>query len=295
MSAIGEIEEAVQRAAQRVGPAVVGLGRGWGTGSGVVFQAGRVLTAAHNLRGEEVGVTFGDGRRESGRVAALDDRLGLAVIEAQTGEVEPLPLRERPGEVPVGRFVLALSNPGGRGLHVSPGFVASPARPLRGPRGWRQGGAIAHTAPLPRGSSGGPLIDAEGVLLAINVLRVDPGLILAIPVDGAVKGRVEALARGERPDSVRLGVAVAPPRVARRLRRAVGLPDRDGVLVRAVQDGTPAAAARLERGDLIVSAAGRPLDGLEALYRALDDLKTGDRLELGILRGAEERTVEVAF
>src|SRR5947209_6321826 len=261
MSALKEFESTVEQAAERVGPAVVGIGRGWGTGSGVVFDAGRVLTASHNLRHDEVGVTFNDGRREAGRVAAIDEQLGLAVIEIDTADVAPLRFQDGPQEVPIGRFVLALSNPGGRGLHVSPGFVSSPARAFRGPRGRRVGGAIAHTAPLPRGSSGGPLLDGEGVLLGINLLRVDPGLILALPAAAALRMRVESMARGEQPESVRLGVAVAPPRVARRLRRAVGLPERDGVLVRGVQDGSPAATAQLERGDLIVSAAGRPLDG----------------------------------
>lgn len=295
MSALKEFESAVERTADTVGPAVVGIGRGWGMGSGIVYDAGRILTAAHNLRHDEVAVTLGDGRREGGRVVAVDEQLGVAVLEVETGELAPLRFQDSPSKVAIGRFVLALSNPGGRGLHVSPGFVSSPARAIRGSRGRRLAGAIAHTAPLPRGSSGGPLVDSDGTLLGINLLRVDPGLILAIPADAALRARVESLARGEQPDSVRLGVAVAPPRVARRLRRAVGLPERDGVLVRGVQDGSPAAAAQLERGDLIVSAGGRPLDGIDALYQALDEIKAGGRLELGIVRGTEERAVEVAF
>src|SRR5207237_7224960 len=127
--------------------------------------------------------------------------------------------------LPFGRSVLALANPGGRGVWVTPGFVSSTARSFRGPRGRRVSGAIEHTAPLPRGSSGGPLVDGDGRLLGINAVRVDGGLILAIPADESLRDRVEALGRGEAPTRVRLGVAVAPPRVARRLRRAVGLPE----------------------------------------------------------------------
>ena len=56
-----------------------------------------------------------------------------------------------------------------------------------------------------------------------------------------LRERIEALGRGEAPERVRLGVAIAPPRVARRLRRAVGLPEREGVLVREVEDDSPAA------------------------------------------------------
>ena len=112
----------------------------------------------------------------------------------------------------------------------------------------------------------------------------------------AVKERVSQLARGEAPSSPRLGVAVAPPRVARRMRRAVGLPERDGLLVRAVEDGSPAARAGIERGDLLVSAGGRDLDGVDALYESLDAApKAGGSLELTMVRGTEERPVTVEF
>src|SRR5579859_5923832 len=263
MSVLEELEQSVQGLAERLGPAVVGIGRGWGLGSGLVFAPGRVLTNAHAVRHEEAAVSFAGGRRESGRAIASDPDLDLAVVEVETGDAGPLEWADG-GEVPVGRAVFALANPGGRGLRITPGFVSSTSRSFRGPRGRRIAGAIEHTAPLPRGSSGGPLVDGAGRLLGINSVRVDPGLILAIPADGPVRERVEALAKGERPRSVRLGVAVAPPRVARRLRQAVGLPERDGVLVRAVEEGSPAERAGVERGDLIVSAGGSELDGIDA-------------------------------
>jgi serine protease Do len=148
---------------------------------------------------------------------------------------------------------------------------------------------------LPRGSSGGPLVDSAGRLLGINSVRVDGGLILAIAADASFRQRVEALGRGEPPKRVRLGVAVAPPRAARRLRRAVGLPERDGALVRGVEDGSAAARAGVERGDLIVAAAGREIDGVEALYEALDGAGAQGSLELTLVRGTDERTVTVEF
>ena len=298
MSAITEIEDAIGHVAERVGPAVVGLGRGWG-GSGVVIESGRVLTNAHNVRHDQVTVTFADGRRADGRLAAADGDLDVAVIEVDTGEVQPI---EWPagagagaGVVAIGRSVMALANPAGRGLRVTPGFVSSTARSFRGPRGRRIAGAIEHTAPLPRGSSGGPLVGADGRLLGINTVRVDGGLILALPADEALRERVERLGRGEAPKRVRLGVAIAPPRVARKLRRAVGLPERDGVLVRAVEEGSPAAAAGLERGDLIVSAAGRELERVDVLYEALDTARAAGKIELTIVRGTEERGVTVSL
>jgi S1-C subfamily serine protease len=90
-------------------------------------------------------------------------------------------------------------------------------------------------------------------------------------------------------------VAVAPPRVARRMRRAVGLPEREGLLVRGVEEGSPADRAGIERGDLIAAAAGRDVDGVDSLYAALDSLANGAPLPLTIVRGTEERELEVSF
>ena len=295
MTLLEETQTSIEKTAAQIGPAVVGLGRGWGVGSGVVIAPGQVLTNAHNLRHEEVTVTFGDGRRASGRVAGSDPDLDVAVLEVDTGEIEPVQWAADDDQAGIGHPVLALGNPGGRGLRVTPGFVSSNARSFRGPRGRRIGGAIEHTAPLPRGSSGGPLVDLEGRLLGLNAIRVDGGLILAIPADATLRDRVEALGRGESPKRVRLGVAVAPPRVARRLRRAVGLPEHDGVLVRAVEQDSAADRAGLERGDLIVAAGENEIGRVDALYEALDAARTDGKLTLTILRGTEERTVEVTF
>jgi serine protease Do len=292
MSALQDLQSAIQGAAERVGPAVVGLGRGWGRGSGVLVEGGNVLTNAHNLRSDEVTVTFADGRRETGRVAGVDTALDLAVISVDAGDAPAV--EWNPAEPPpIGTPVVALANPGGRGLRATLGFVSASDRSFRGPRGRRIRGAIEHTAPLPRGSSGGPLVDAEGRLLGLNTVRLEGGLILAIAADRAVADRVALLARGEAPVAPRLGVAVAPPRVARRMRRAVGLPERDGLLVRGVEDDSAADRAGIERGDLLVAAGERELDGIDALYSALDEAAPGGALTLTLLRGTEERELNV--
>jgi S1-C subfamily serine protease len=294
LTAFADIETAIGEVADRVGPAVVGLGRGWG-GSGVVIEPGRVLTNAHNVRHDELTVTFADGRRAEGRVTASDGDLDVAVIEVDTGEVQPIEWAGEDGAPAIGRSVLALANPAGRGLRVTPGFVSSTARSFRGPRGRRIAGAIEHTAPLPRGSSGGPLVDYDGRLLGLNSIRVDGGLILALPADETLRERVQSLGQGETPKRVRLGVALVPPKVARRLRRAVGLPERDGVLVRAVEEGSPAEKAGIERGDLIVLAGDHPLDRIDAVYEALDAVRADGSIELTIVRGNEERVVTLTL
>ena len=295
MSVAETLQDAIAEVAEKVGPSVVGLGRGWGSGSGVIIAPGQVLTAAQNLRRDEITVVFSDERRVTASVAGVDADVGLAVLTADTGELPPVTW-EPAGEPGIGAAVVALADPGGRGLRATQGFVSSAPRSFRGPRGRRVRGAIEHSAPLPRGSSGGPLVSPAGNLLGVNSVRLEGGLILAAPAGEAVKRRVLALARGEAPVAHRLGVAVAPPRVARRMRRAVGLPERDGLLVRAVEDDSAAAAAGIERGDLIVAVGTGELEGIDSLYSALDAIPAeGGELELVVVRGSDERSVTASF
>jgi serine protease Do len=284
------IQQAVTEAAEKVGPAVVGLGRGWGRGSGVVIAPGQVLTVAHVLRGDEVAVAFAGGDVRDGRVLGVDSDLDVAVIGVDTGDATAIAWADDAAAV-AGQPIFALANPGGRGLRTTFGLVSAVGRGFRGPRGRRVAGSIEHTAPLPRGSSGGPLVDRAGNLLGLNAVRRDGGFILALPADAALRRRADELARGEASERPRLGVALAPPRVARRLRAAVGLPERDGMLVRDVVRDSPAAAAGLQRGDLLVRAADRPLASMDDLFDALDG--AGDTLTVGLVRGAEDRDLEV--
>ena len=293
MSVIQELQDAVAGAAETVGPSVVGLGRGWGRGSGVVTANGVVLTNAHVLRGEEVAVAFADGRTELGRVAGVDADLDLAAIAVDTGDAPAVAWDpERPGAVGIGEPVFALANPGGRGLRATFGMVSATGRSFRGPRGRRIGGSLEHSAPLPRGSSGGPLVDADHHLLGLNAIRIEGGLILALPADAAMQRRAEALASGSAAERPRLGIAIAPARAARRMRAAVGLPEREGLLVRGVEEDSPAGKAGLQRGDLLVSVNGAPLSSVDALF---DALESGGELTLGVLRGTEEREVAISL
>jgi serine protease Do len=270
----------------------VGIGQRWGTGSGIVLGNGQVLTNAHNVRRDQVTVTFADGRTAEGSVAGHDTDSDLAVISVDTGEAQPLPWAS--ASVEVGTPVFALANPGGRGLRVTFGFVSGVERTFRGPRGRRITGNLEHTAPLLPGSSGGPVVNGEGQLLGINTNRLGEGFYLAIPADEALRGRADGLGRGETASSPRLGVAIAPGHVARRLRRAVGLPDVDGLLIREVVDDSPAARAGLASGDLIVAAAGQPLRSPDDLFDALAAVR-GGTLELTVVRGTDERTIQVSF
>jgi serine protease Do len=294
MSAITELETAVGRVATDTAAAVVWLERRSGRGCGIVVGPSRVVTLASNLRSREPVVAFADGRRETATVAGVDPDLGAAVLSLDTGDVAPLQWAAADVAPVLGSAVVAVANPGGQGLRATPGFVASAGRSFRGPRGRLVEGVIEHTAPLPRGSGGGPLLDLEGRLLGVNAVRVQGGLIIALP-GALLRERVDAIASGRASEPRRLGVAIVPPRIARRMRRAVGLAERDGLLVRGVESDSPAERAGIVRGDLIVAAGGADVDGVDALYAALDAVSADGTLELRVLRGSEEQVVSVQF
>jgi len=146
-----------------------------------------------------------------------------------------------------------------------------------------------------RGSSGSPIVDAQGHLIGLNTNRLGDGFYLAIPADPSLRERVEALSRGESPTRPRLGVGIAPSHVARRLRRAVGLPERDGLLIRQVEEGSPAGRAGLEPGDLLVEAAGTSVASVDELWEALDGVAADGTFEVKVVRGTEERAVAVGL
>ena len=290
MSTLDELSGAISTVAERVGSSIVSVGRD-GRGSGVVVADGQVLTNAHNLRGGEVTITFADGRSARGEVRGVDPDGDLAVIAIDTAGATPLEWGA-PESASVGTPVFGAAATFGGGARVTVGFVSSIARSFRGPGGRRISGSIEHTAPLAPGSSGGALLDADGRLIGLNTNRIGEGFYLALPADPGLRARVESLGKGESVERPRLGVAIAPNHVARRLRRSVGLPERDGILVRGVEDGSPAAAAGIEVGDLIVSAGGSAIADADDLQDALGTLKPP--FDVVIVRGADEKTLSVS-
>ena len=288
MSVLSELQESVAAVASAAAPSVVGIGAR-NRGSGVVIADGAVLTNAHNLRGGEVTVRFADGRTTRGTVRGVDWDGDLAVVEVDTAGAAPIAWSKGGGTIGSAVFAAAATSSGA--ARVSFGFVSSVERAFRGPGGRRISGSLEHTAPLAPGSSGSALLDADGALVGLNTNRVGEGFYLALPADGTLRTRVDALARGESRERPRLGIAVAPAHVARRLQRSVGLPERDGVLVRGVEDGSPAAAAGIAEGDLLVAANGAAVDDVDTLHELLRD--TGFPLQITLVRGTDERTVTV--
>jgi serine protease Do len=179
------------------------------------------------------------------------------------------------------------------GERVSFGLVSGTERAFRGPRGRRIKGSVEHTAPLPRGSSGSPVVTADGAVVGLNTNRLGEGFYLALPADAELRARLDSLAAGQSRSRRRLGVGLAPAHVASALRRSVGLPARDGLLVRVVEEGSAAAAAGIQEGDLIVAAGGTPTVTADDLFDALD--QAGEQLALQIVRGSDELEVTVSF
>ena len=287
---LSQLEEAAGRAADRVGSATVAIGRA-PRGSGVVIAADRVVTNAHNLRDRTTQVTFTD-RSDQAAVVAVDAASDLAVLEVPTQGIEPLTWADAaPG---VGAAVFAVAR-GARGTRLSVGFVSGTQRAFRGPGGRPIGGGLEHTAPMARGSSGGPLVDTTGALVGVNTHRLGEGFYVAQAVEPDLVERIAGLAEGVSPRRAELGIAVAPAEVARRLRRSVGLDEHDGVLVRSVREDSPAERAGLREGDLIVRAGDQPITGIDQLHLALGAHDPASPLTLGLLRGADELDVEVAF
>jgi len=292
MAVLQELGDAVASVAEKVGASAVRVGGGWRGGSGVVIGSNAVLTNAHNVRSDELTVTFADGRQAAGTIAGIDVDGDLAVVSVDTGSTPTVEWSSAAAHIGTPVFAVTLN---GSGPRVTFGFVSSVARAFRGPRGRRISGSLEHTAPLVSGSSGSALVDTEGRLVGLNTNRLGGGFYLALPADESLRSRVAALQRGESAERPRLGVGIAPSWVARRMRRAVGLPDREGVLVRDVEEGSPAARAGIAEGDLIVEAAGKAIREPDDVFDALGSISAGQTMSVKIVRGIEDRTVEVDF
>ena len=245
MSTITDLQQAIGHAVERVGPAVVGFGRGWGRGSGVVVAPGRVLTTAHNLRGDEVTVNLpGRAARDRARWPASTPTStsprsrSTPATSSRSSGTRP----RRAGHRHAGDR--ARRTPAGAACARRPGFVSSEGR--EHPRSARAHDRRLHrahrsaSARLRRRAAGRPRrapAGAERGPPRRRPDRRDPGR------RAPRRARASACGAASSARPVRLGVAIAPPRVARRLRRAVGLPERDGVLVRSVARAQPGRGA----------------------------------------------------
>jgi S1-C subfamily serine protease len=172
--------------------------------------------------------------------------------------------------------------------------VSALGRSLRSRAGRLIEGVVQHSAALNPGNSGGPLVDASGRVAGINtaIIAMAQGIGFAIPVATAQWVLTEILTQGHV-RRVWLGVAARDRPLDLRLVRALGLGAARAVEILSREPEGPAAAAELRPGDLIVSVNAQPVDGVDALHRALGRVPPGTELELQIVRRTQLLTVSL--
>jgi S1-C subfamily serine protease len=283
---------AVSTAAERLIPSVASLrvrsngGWGGGAGSAVVFTPdGFLLTSAHVVAAAPGGTaTFVDGTELGFDVVGRDPLSDLAVVRATGGGLTAAPLGDA-DRLRVGQLVVAIGNPLGFAGSVTAGVVSALGRSLaaRDGRASRLVENVIQTdASLNPGNSGGALADGRGRVVGINTAVAGIGLGLAVPINAATRAIVGALMHDGRVRRAFLGVVGGTrplrPVLAERLGR------RRGLEVVQLLEGSPASAAGVRAGDVIVELDGRPIEGVGDLQRVMIGEMVGRRVPVGLER-----------
>ncbi len=262
-----------------------------GQGSGVIVDArGYVLTNYHVVKqARAIEVKLSDGETREGRVVGADPATDLALVKvdsdhlvaAQWGDSEALP---------VGALVWAVGNPFGLDRSVTFGIVSAKSRHGLGANLYED--FLQTDAAVNPGNSGGPLVDVGGKVVGINTAMVghSQGISFAIP-SSIAREVYERLKETGHVERAYLGASLAEvtPEIARQL----DLPTRQGVLVKAVLDDTPAAKAGLEAGDVIISWNGKPVEEPAELHWAVSKSSIGSKVPVVIYRDGRKLTISV--
>jgi S1-C subfamily serine protease len=287
---------AVTAAAARVAPAVVNVEIAHGSGSGFVFTPdGLILTNSHVVGdARHVYVTTLAGDRLRADVIGTDPDTDLAVLRVSSPPLAAVAFGDSQALIP-GQLVIAIGNPFGFQHTVTAGVVSALGRALRARTGRLIENLIQTDAALNPGNSGGPLVSSQGVVVGVNtaIIRGGQGIAFAVPISTA-QDVVSALLRDGRVRRAALGVSAQTAAIPRRLVHEYLLPADRGVLISEVQGGSPADAAGLRAGDIIIDFAGIPITTVDMLHRQL----TGDRIDAAIpvrvlRQGAPRRLVVV--
>ena len=272
---------------ERTASAVVEVQAGNASGTGFVIDSeGHVVTNEHVVgTADSVEVRFAEGGEEQARVIATDRSTDLAVLEVDLAghNVDPVELGPS-ADVEVGDPVYAIGNPFGLERSLTAGIVSAVDREIEAPNGFTITDAIQTDAPVNQGNSGGPLLDTSANVIGVvsqiaSETGGNVGIGYAVPSD-TVRTVVAALLKDGEIERGYLGVRLAET--------------DDGVRVEVLED-EPAQAAGMETGDVVVEAAGKPVESAEDIQNAVSSRKPGDKLELKVERGGNERTVTVTL
>ncbi|MGZ5476770.1 MAG: S1C family serine protease [Thermoanaerobaculia bacterium] len=289
---------AVTSAAARITPSVVNIevrhqgprGEQRGGGSGFLFTPdGFILTNSHVVTGtSSIEVTLTDGTRCTASVVGNDAHTDLAVLRISA----PNQVSARLGNsdaIRPGQLVVAVGNPLGFQTTVTAGVVSALGRTMRAQSGRLIDNVIQTDAALNPGNSGGPLVNSRGEVIGVNTAVILPaqGICFAIGINTA-KFVASRLIRDGRITRSYIGVGGQSVPMHRRVVRFYNLPFETGVLVQGVEKGSPAEAAGLTDGDIIVTYGDRPVSSVDDLHRVLTEEQVGKASEVTVIRSAEK-------
>lgn len=293
-----------------------------GTGSGFVYDdQGHIVTNFHVVQGaDELIVTFPDGTQYTGRVAGADPLGDIAVIQIDADTDLPPPLNiADPESFEVGQTVMAIGHPFGLDQTLTTGVISGLGRVVQSP-GSQQfiGEAVQTDAAINPGNSGGPLLNLEGEVVGINSAILSPsgasaGIGFAISAETVMRIVPALIANGSYSHPW-LGIQTGDltPFVANLLREAGGtIPVDNGLLVVAVEPGSPAAEAGIQGatgqarfgpyalpagGDIITAINGTAIATAEGLRALLENENSvGDTVDITLIRDGNEQTVSVTL
>jgi S1-C subfamily serine protease len=268
---------------------------GMGSGSGlIVTPDGYVLTNSHVVSGaKRISVALLDGTRAAASLVGDDPDTDLAVVRIDAPHLTPLSFADS-AALRVGQIAIAVGNPYGFDCTVTAGVVSALGRSLRTQSGHLVDDVIQTDAALNPGNSGGPLVDARGHVIGVNTAMIMPaqGICFAIAANTAsfVMGKLIHEGRIRRSY---LGVAGQNVPLHRRVVRYHELPHETGVFVVSTEPGSPAAAAGLRDGDLIVGYGDQHVAGIDDLHRLLTEEQAGVPATLTVIRDLKKVTLTV--
>jgi S1-C subfamily serine protease len=289
---------AVIRAVDAVGPAVVKIEAGRGSGSGVLFTPdGLILTNSHVVdRARALSAVMPDGRTLRADPVGQDADTDLAVVRVDSSGEPPLPFATLGDSrtVRVGQVAIAIGNPYGFHHSVTAGVVSALGRSLRAQSGRLMDDIIQTDASLNPGNSGGPLVTSSGEVMGINTAMILPAQGLCFAIASNTARYVAArLIRDGRIRRSYIGVAGQTVPIPRAVARANQLAVANGVLVVSVEPDSPATIAGLRDGDVVLAFAGTAVTGIDDLHRLLTEDRIGVAVTMTILRSATRRQITI--